>query len=425
SHFLTKSKELIYSTLIIIFSTILKIFSSFKILIKPNQLQNKSKQLVLLTGSIIISPISWFFNLKQKQRLLIFTSLIFLILFGLSIVYTNNRNKQLASSEYINSILTQIEQKENLIDSSLIYKNDEGAINLAKEVKILISQVSNEKEINPKLTLLKNNFAEQEKKIKKIISVNPKVLANIGGLVASAEPQDLTKTENSLYSSDNKNHSIYKIDLGTKIITTLSSGLEALDGLKGGGIDENLIYYKTNDKIFILNIKKDQGKSYLVKNLNTADIIDVSPYLGRLFVLNKSGDVLRLNFSNETFSGQRNWLNEKIDTNNLAQFYIDGAIYFLYNNGNITKFSRGTKQAFSLSGLEPALNNAKTITTSDNNIFIGSDNLKAIAVFDNKGVYQKMYQSDKFSNITSLQIDEKNKLGYVLADKIIYSFELK
>lgn len=393
--------------------------------LRPQHLTNSVRQLALFAGNTLLSPVAWFFNLRQRQRLMIFGSFIFLILFGLSLWFTSYRQKQLASSERIETVLTQIEEKENLIDSSLIYKNDEGALNLANEVRVLIASLPALKEANPKLDLLKTKFQDQEKKIRKIISVTPKEIANIGGLVAAAEPLNLTKTDQALYSSDSKNRAIYKIDLGTKIISTLSSGLENLESLNGGAIDNNLIYYQAKDKVFILNTKKDQGKTYEVKDLPLNDSLALAPYLDKLYVLNKAGEVMRLNFRNDSFTGPRNWLDQKVDTKNFAKLHIDGSIYMLYTDGNIVKFSRGEKQAFALTGLEPKLSKSTTMTSSDNFIYIADSNLKAITVFDNKGAYQKMYQADKFTDVTALQIDEKNKTGYVLADKAVYSFELK
>lgn len=397
--------------------------------LKSYDFSNSAKQLALFTSNALLSPVAWFFNLKQRQRLMIFSSFIFLVLFGISIAYTNYHQKQLASAEHINAVLAQIEEKENLIDSSLIYKNDIGASNLSNEVKALLAGLPTFKEANPKLDLLKTRFQDQEKKVRRIVDISPKEIANIGGLVAAAEPLNLTETDQALYSSDSKNRTIYKVDLETKIISTLSSGMEGLEGLSGGAIDNNLIYYQAKDKVFIFNAKKDQGKTYEVKNNALLDAIEIAPFTTgstqRLYVLNKAGDVLRFNFTNNAFGNARSWLNEKVDINNLTKMHINGSIYFLYNNGNIAKFSSGQKQAFALTGLEPKLTNTPTMTSSDKYIYIADNNLKAVAVFDTKGAYQKMYQADKFTNMTALQIDEKNKLGYVLSDRVIYSFELK
>jgi site-specific DNA-adenine methylase len=104
---------------------------------------------------------------------------------------------------------------------------------------------------------------------------------------------------------------------------------------------------------------------------------------------------------------------------------IDGNIYLLKNNGEISEYAKGKKQEFSISEIEPAFNQAAKLTVSNklDYLYIFEPAGKRLVVFNKKGEFINQYTSDKFDNLKDYQVDEINKKIYFLNGTTVYSIE--
>ena len=106
---------------------------------------------------------------------------------------------------------------------------------------------------------------------------------------------------------------------------------------------------------------------------------------------------------------------------------FDSSIWVLKRNGEILKFTQGSPDFFSLSGLDKPVRDPKSFYVSDttDDLYLLDSGNNRLLVMDKKGVYKAQYQSDKFGSLSDLVVDEKRKKAYLLDGSKIYVMELK
>ena len=139
-----------------------------------------------------------------------------------------------------------------------------------------------------------------------------------------------------------------------------------------------------------------------------------------------AGQIYRFTKNGDRLSGATPWLNGPADLTNVVSLDIDGDIYLLKNNGEISKYSKGKKQDLAVTAVEPALTRPAKITASpeQNYLYVLEPLNKRLVVFDKTGKFINQYTGDKLDNLKDFQIDEKNKKIYLLNGAIVYSIDL-
>jgi hypothetical protein len=107
-------------------------------------------------------------------------------------------------------------------------------------------------------------------------------------------------------------------------------------------------------------------------------------------------------------------------------FSISGPIWILESGGSVERFTKGKNDGISLSGLAgPVADGALIYADPDNdNVYILDVKNQRVVVLNEKGEYVTQYEGSFIKNSTSFAIDEKNKIGYVLSNGSIFSFDL-
>jgi hypothetical protein len=105
---------------------------------------------------------------------------------------------------------------------------------------------------------------------------------------------------------------------------------------------------------------------------------------------------------------------------------ISGPVYILETGGIIERFTKGKKDDFTLKGvLAPFADNAKLYTDGDfANVYVMDVKNQRVVVLNNKGEYQNQYEGNFIKDAKSFAIDEKNKIGYVVSNNTLFSFDL-
>jgi ABC-type uncharacterized transport system permease subunit len=106
---------------------------------------------------------------------------------------------------------------------------------------------------------------------------------------------------------------------------------------------------------------------------------------------------------------------------------MDGAIYVLYPNSKILKFSQGSPQNFSLTGVVPQIGKIDTLYADPDNqyIYLLDRAGKRVVVVDKKGNYKAQYTSDQIASATSLVVSEAQKEILLLTGDKLLSIGLK
>ncbi|MCX6703838.1 MAG: hypothetical protein NTZ07_00120, partial [Candidatus Woesebacteria bacterium] len=152
----------------------------------------------------------------------------------------------------------------------------------------------------------------------------------------------------------------------------------------------------------------------------------ISAFAGNIYVLDKSGNAIYRysGQTGDTFGTQQNWLSASTKANfsGAAAWGMDGAIYVLYPSSKILKYSLGSPQNFSLSGIIPEIGSIDAIYADSDNqyIYLLDKAGKRVVVIDKKGKYKAQYSDDQISGAKSLVVSESQKQIILLTgDKLL------
>lgn len=402
-------------------------FYIYKLLTNKDKLKNATIDLKEKSATAVDNSVSFLNALNKKAKALLIIAILALILFGINLTIINYKNKQEETAKKYNELASSIQQKQDQAEANLLYSNEEGAKMLFDEINALLTTMPQETDAQKqKYSEFADKMNQQLEKFRRITKISePEIVANLVNLNSAADPQEIifTSEKNKIYTSDQKDKQIYSLDAATKLVTALT-GVTA-DILKLPAIGKNgLIYFFGGNKIIELDTANDSMK-YL--NINTGikpeDVVASEIYNNNLYLVSaKDNKIIRFEKSGSSYSSGISWLKENADLSSATDIAIDGQIYILNKNGEVKRFNKGKSDDFKLDIVEPTITNAtKIVALPDSNYLYILDSLsKRIVVFEKTGQFVMQYQFDGMDNIKDFQVDEKNKIIYILNSTVVY-----
>lgn len=109
-----------------------------------------------------------------------------------------------------------------------------------------------------------------------------------------------------------------------------------------------------------------------------------------------------------------------------AGMAIDSSIYVLNNDGSVKKFTRGSLNAFGITGLETPLKSPIRIFTNadTDNVYILDPGTSRVVVLNKSGDFQQAYTATIISNAQDFDVQEKNKKIYILSSEKVYEISI-
>ncbi len=157
----------------------------------------------------------------------------------------------------------------------------------------------------------------------------------------------------------------------------------------------------------------------------------ISAFAGNMYVLDKAGNQI-YRYAGQTgngFGDKQNWLSTSTSANfsEATDWGLDGAVYVLYPNSKVLKYSLGSPQNFSVTGILPEIGNIDAFFADpDNqNIYLLDTAGKRVVVVDKKGKYIAQYTNDQISTAKTLVVSEAQKKILLLSGDKLLSIELK
>jgi hypothetical protein len=157
----------------------------------------------------------------------------------------------------------------------------------------------------------------------------------------------------------------------------------------------------------------------------------ISAFAGNMYVLDKSANAIYRysGLPGGTFGPQQKWLSASTTANfsGALSWGMDGAIYVLYPSARVLKYSLGSPQNFSISGVLPEIGNIDAISADPDNqyIYLLDKAGKRVVVIDKKGKYKAQYIDDQITGAKSLVVSEAQKQIILLTGDKLLSIEIK
>jgi len=288
-----------------------------------------------------------------------------------------------------------------------------------------LAEIQNLKVKDPKVTDLQNKINESRGAILGEYDGTPSLFLDLSLLSSGFTGNAISASGGQIFILDKSGTRIVSVAEGTKK-SEVVAGPDILSGVTSIASYENTVFVLNSDGIFELGLSANK----IIEKTWTGDVF-ISAFAGNIYVLDKAGNEIYryIGQTDNTFGTQQNWLSvsTKPDFSGATSWGMDGAIYVLYPNAKIQKYSLGSPQNFSISGVTPQIGNVDAIYADPDNqyLYLLDKAGKRVVVVDKKGNYKAQYTSDQIAGATSLVASEAQKEIILLTGDKLLSIGIK
>lgn len=195
-----------------------------------------------------------------------------------------------------------------------------------------------------------------------------------------------------------------------------SYDLESSDSFIAG--DDRFIYTLGSS---VTRIDKGNGNVTVVLEEAEGSTIDI---FGSNFYLLNGKDILKYRAPSETSSSY--FTTNPGFQSTPTSFSISGSVWVMEENGTLTRFTRGVRDDFEVSGLKAPFSKGSVVYADPDadNVYVMDTTNQRVVGITLDGEFVKQYEGSFIKNATSFAIDEENNVGYVVSNGIITSFDL-
>ncbi len=173
----------------------------------------------------------------------------------------------------------------------------------------------------------------------------------------------------------------------------------------------NYVTQDKNNLYFIKNgvVQRDKGNEKEQTIIESPDlpkgIGGLSVYNSNIYVLSR-GDNQIFRFSGKDFDKGNYFQKEAPSLSNAKAIAIDGAIWILFSDGNVAKYTRGVSDNLNITRLDKALLSPTRIFTDvdTKNVYILDNGNSRIVVLGKNGEYQAQYQAAQLKNAKAFDV---------------------
>lgn len=309
------------------------------------------------------------------------------------------------------SVMFSLKQQENAKDQALLesilekaqVKYEEGNELLALNENLAKEDFQEAKRI---LDDGKEKLTDESRKKDEFIAFEKKLQAVLGAQTSmqTASPKEVLSSQSLLLSAYQTNNNVR--------FTTQ---------------DETFVYTLESNLITSID-KQTQENTELLKNDNNwEEPGGLGVYNKNLYVLDKKDSEIIKFAPTQGGYGATKYLQESADFSTARSMAIDGSVWVLLSNGSVLKFTRGKKDAFSLTGLDKPLLAPTSIATGQDldHLYILDNGNSRIVVFDKNGVYKTQYSARLLKDVKGMEVREDKGILLFLSGSKQWELQLQ
>ncbi len=371
-------------------------------------------------------------SLSIVSKILFLGVIVLSITFASSLVYLriqeHYRQKEIVYEQQIQAI----QDKKAAAEARKIYNDDTGAFNLLKEAESLVMTLPQENDAQTKTyEELKSLVETALLHLRKITTVDAHMMVDLGTKAEGAKASRLTRINDTLVAFGPDDNRYYLVDKDTGSVEVQSH--DSLIKLTSGNTpkeNDMMVFLGDANQVYIYNPEtKAISRTEISYPTESTQVSSPFIYNLRLYLVDKTNNqIIRHSKTQTGYDKGTPWLtnNDGVDLSQAISIAIDGDIFALTQNGTILKFSAGTPESFSISGLDPALENPTDLYTYTDidSIYIVEPTNKRIVKLNKQGTFQAQYTNASWIGPTGMVVDVAKKTVYVLDNNKVYSFTL-
>ena len=361
--------------------------------------------------------VSWFSQLNWQKKLALAGLIVVILIFIQSLVFLTQNRADKKKHRVYQETIQEINLTLDEVHASLIYNDEKRAEELLLSIQTLLNnlQIDSEQQAE-EIATVQEQTARLLNKVRHINYVAaPLELFDLSTL---NNPKQIVQKEGEFYILDQDNLYLLEEE-APQSLTTFSNGKTLADWPA-----KNKLILSNDQEYVIFNLDNNQIESFSFnQSAGNSSVQDMSIYRNNLYVLDSvNSKIFKYPERGNSFSNGIIWLKEELDLTQAYSLTVDGDIYIISNNGQITKLRKGERDTFNYHQPHPAIGSQaiiKTFADSDYLYIIDPDNQRVI-ILDKEGSIKDQYTSPKFDNLIDLAIDQDEKAIYLLNNNHLY-----
>lgn len=379
-------------------------------------------------------------SLKSKKEYIRHLPFVSKVLFSLAICsflgfvvtasYFKMNEAKKVQTQNTSNLLSAIEEKKNAAEASLLYDDTQRALTLLQEAQGYIATLPKDTLTDQqKIQSLTQEIQASLEKLQKMTLITPEVLTDLAATNPLAKTDRMIKIDNTILITGKADTTLYSLSLENKSVTTTAH--DTLPALSANTIpkEQDKVVFVAGDNKIVEFDKKTKALSQKTIAFPVENVVlqSIGMYNRKLYALDAGNNqIFKHTQAGAIYSKGEPWIIDGTDIKNGVSLAIDGDLYILEKNGSLIKLAAGKRIEFSTTGILPALTNPNEIWTNSDakNLYILESSSKRIVVIEKSGKFVKQFTSSLWSAPTSMVIDEKGKMIYVLDGNKVFGFPI-
>ncbi len=387
--------------------------------------KSTSQQVLGIIRNLPQIVLAWFGRLPKTSRIFAIFSLLLVLALGASLLLLQQKRSSDEDIQRASEILHEAETKKSAAETALIYDNRDQARGLLSEAEQLSKQLIESGLYQEEAQKLQTDIQDQMDRLQRISrakSSEVRLVGDTGSLITGKTPTTLFFVQDSLYTVNPDNNSIVKVPLsGTPdVVHQTSEGIGYITGGTPQEADKTIIFETSPAGVAIFDTKDTTLLGQTISfPIDDPKLQGVAAFGNRLYVYDTtSKQIYSYNKTLRGFSNGSAWITSAdFPKDTIKDIAVDGNIFTLHTDGTIRRLFKGETSAFEQEKVEPSLQTAERIITSDdlNNIYVVDPTNKRIVIYSKKGVLVQQLYIEVEEPIADIAVHPEEKSIYLLA----------
>lgn len=293
----------------------------------------------------------WIDKLQHQKKLLSTGIVVVSVLLVVAIYFLNTKQIEERHMADIETTLSNVEQGLKKAENLNIQGKKTEASLLLDKLNEDINEVLNSGEFRKEAMQLSSEINDQKESVNNIMRITePKVIADLGDKRQDAQALGILGIKNNTYAFETD--ALYEIILSVVESLNVGADTRILHGVSM--VDKFHLYFYTEDKRVFQYDEKTRSFSFAdTADPTWKDAVEMAVFKRYLYFLDpNSKQIWKYLRKNTSFSGASSYIKDKsVDISNAVSFAIDGSVYILHDNGDITQLYTGEKEDFRIENL--------------------------------------------------------------------------
>lgn len=358
----------------------------------------------------------------QSKKMTLTVGAILLILLTVSIGFGIRQKKINDLKSKYQGILQQAQEEvDQAISLASVSGEKSRELFASSEEKLKQTESLNAKD--PEIDALRKKIEDSRAAILGEFKQTPEMFLDLTLLSSGFNGNTICYSGGTVYVFDKTGQRAVSVGVSTKK-SKVVAGPGVLSSASNIACYEGRVFALEDDGVYEI----DSTKSRVIDKTWSGEVL-ISAFAGNMYILDKSGNqIYRYSGSGNGFGEKQNWLAASTNASfsDVKQITIDGAIYALYPNSKVLKYSQGSPQNFSVKSVFPEIGNIDAIYSNpdDQNVYLLDRAGKRIVVTDKSGVYKSQYVDSQIESAVAIVASEGDGKIILLTGDKLYSIEI-